>query len=289
MKLDFQKEPAAVFYGSRGIKLLRLIHRPPNSRCFPMHWNDHVEILRIHSGSMLLELGEKLITVPAGHLAIVNHKQPHGATAGPEGLCYSAALFDISSFINQTQASKQMLSPLLSGSAVFSNITNEPTLLEITDQLIHQYQDNAPYSALILQGKVYELLGQMYQHCLLPAIPLAVCDHRFQNVLDYVNQNYCKELHSADLSKQYGYDNAYFCRRFKAVTGLTLTHYLRVLRLEHAQQLMKNPQASLREIAALCGFTDAGYFSRCFRDYCGLTPSAFTAMQNRSGETSYHE
>lgn len=55
-----------------------------------------------------------------------------------------------------------------------------------------------------------------------------------------------------------------------------LTSYIQQLRLEHAAKLlMEQPEKSIVQIAAECGFGSNTYFSARFRQYYSMTPSEF--------------
>jgi AraC-like DNA-binding protein len=55
-----------------------------------------------------------------------------------------------------------------------------------------------------------------------------------------------------------------------------LTSYIQQLRLEYAAKLlMEQPEKSIVQIAAECGFGSNTYFSACFRQYYSMTPSEF--------------
>ena len=55
-----------------------------------------------------------------------------------------------------------------------------------------------------------------------------------------------------------------------------LSNYVQQLRLEHAAKLLiEQPGLSIVQIATSCGFNRPTYFSHCFRQHFGMTPSEF--------------
>ena len=64
----------------------------------------------------------------------------------------------------------------------------------------------------------------------------------------------------------------HFCRIFKAVTSFSAVNYQTEYRLRIADILLKNSDKSISEIADMCGFGDAGYFSRCYKKHTGVSP-----------------
>ena len=60
---------------------------------------------------------------------------------------------------------------------------------------------------------------------------------------------------------------------FKSETGLTISDYVLKLRMEKAKELIEIEDNKLSTIAELVGYTDAGYFSKCFKEMFGFAPS----------------
>ncbi|HDS9360829.1 TPA: HTH-type transcriptional activator RhaR [Enterobacter chengduensis] len=61
-------------------------------------------------------------------------------------------------------------------------------------------------------------------------------------------------------------------QQFRAQTGMTVNHYLRQLRICHAQYLLQHTEQMVSEVAMRCGFDDSNYFSVVFNREVGMTP-----------------
>jgi AraC family L-rhamnose operon transcriptional activator RhaR len=61
-------------------------------------------------------------------------------------------------------------------------------------------------------------------------------------------------------------------QQFRSQTGMTINHYLRQLRICHAQYLLQHSEKMIGEIAMQCGFEDSNYFSVVFSREVGMTP-----------------
>ena len=64
-----------------------------------------------------------------------------------------------------------------------------------------------------------------------------------------------------------------FYRKIKALTNYSPVELIRNLRLKHARQLLTSTEKSISEIAYECGFSTPAYFTRCYRETYGETPS----------------
>lgn len=66
-----------------------------------------------------------------------------------------------------------------------------------------------------------------------------------------------------------------FCRRYKAITGVSpYKHYL-YLKMKRACHFLDATDQSITEIAELMGYRDPYYFSRIFRQVMGMPPSQY--------------
>lgn len=69
------------------------------------------------------------------------------------------------------------------------------------------------------------------------------------------------------------------CQRiFESSIGMTPLQYLSQIRLKKAADLIKNTDRSMTEICYACGFSDASYFAKQFRQRYGTTPRQYRAI-----------
>jgi signal transduction histidine kinase/ligand-binding sensor domain-containing protein/DNA-binding response OmpR family regulator len=67
-------------------------------------------------------------------------------------------------------------------------------------------------------------------------------------------------------------------RKLKALTNQTPTSFIRTIRLERAAQLLKQDYQSIADIALQTGFSSQAYFTKCFHDHFGCTPSEYNGQ-----------
>ncbi len=70
-----------------------------------------------------------------------------------------------------------------------------------------------------------------------------------------------------------------FFNKLKALTGYAPADYIRMIRLQHAAQLLKQNKYTITEIADMVGFSDAKYFREVFKKYYNVSPSKFNKQQ----------
>lgn len=90
-----------------------------------------------------------------------------------------------------------------------------------------------------------------------------------------------EELTTSSLSEELGYSKGHFCRRFRECFGVTFTEYLQNQRMTYAMSLYIEPDETLSDIAAKCGYADSQYFSRVFTKFAGMSPTKYFNMRRK--------
>lgn len=67
----------------------------------------------------------------------------------------------------------------------------------------------------------------------------------------------------------------HFRKLFREITGLSPLEYINRRRMALAQELLRNAELSIAEVAAGVGIQDTNYFSRLFRQLVGAAPTAY--------------
>ena len=90
------------------------------------------------------------------------------------------------------------------------------------------------------------------------------------------------ELSISKIADELGYDAKYLSSLFKKKQGIPYTQYLRDLRIKRSIFLMEQGLVSVKNIAALSGFSDALYFSKVFASVEGIPPTEYIARLEES-------
>ena len=284
MKLNSKKELTPVVFGETSVKILHTRLAPYHAG-FEPHWHDRIELHLIKSGSMLLCCNDTEIPVNSGELSIISPTLLHSAHSGKEGYeCY-VIMFEVADLYNGTVSAKQYIEPIINGNIRFKYKTDNSEIVDIANQIVKMQLEHNNYHPLETVGCLYRLLGLLCEHCVDSHNSSPQKFENFDNVTNYINLNFTKDISAADISRHFGYDEAYFCRKFKKATGITVTNYIKTQRLEHARQLLEKTKESIRHIAISCGFIDAAYFTNCFKAMYKMSPSVyrktFTEQKNK--------
>lgn len=77
------------------------------------------------------------------------------------------------------------------------------------------------------------------------------------------------------MSKDLGMSRVNLYRHMVAATGMTPSEFVRLVRLRHAEKLVKKSQLTVAEIAYKVGFGSPRYFSKCYKELFGYLPSQY--------------
>lgn len=92
---------------------------------------------------------------------------------------------------------------------------------------------------------------------------------------DYIRENAGDEISNTEIGAIFGYHPFYVSKVLKDKKGVTLRQYIISYRLKSAKRMLELTDKSLAEIAEECGFTDASYFAKTFKNAFGLTPKEY--------------
>lgn len=100
-------------------------------------------------------------------------------------------------------------------------------------------------------------------------------EERLKQMLRFIEEHYATELTAAQIAQSARISESECLRCFRRTIGAPPSQYLKQLRVQKAAQLLSDTACGIAEAGALCGFQDASYFTKIFRETKGCTPSEF--------------
>jgi len=266
------KELTPVFYGDFPVKLLPNITLKPNTSGFPLHWHERIEFHRIKKGSLELFCNDKQIIAKKNDVVIISPTLLHSGSSGKDGVIYDVIMFDLTELAGNNKAMVDFLKPLYEGKIIFDTVTKNPKISEQLDKIIDltNNRKNCHYMEII--GHLTNFIGLLYKFCNPQKSSKTKSEDRFENILNYIDNHISEDISTATLSSIFGYDQSYFCRKFKLLTGMSVMKYIQITRLENAKKMLLKSKYSIKQIAITCGYSNNAYFTSRFKEMYGITP-----------------
>ena len=73
-------------------------------------------------------------------------------------------------------------------------------------------------------------------------------------------------------------------RKIKGLTGMSPKEFIRNIRFKYACRLLLEKSSNISEVAYRVGFSDAKYFSLCFKKEFGMTPSKYISINRKDSK-----
>ncbi|MDF2613073.1 MAG: hypothetical protein K0S71_859 [Clostridia bacterium] len=96
-----------------------------------------------------------------------------------------------------------------------------------------------------------------------------------ERIQNYIQQNLSSPITPPQLAAMCNISKSYLHRLFKKHLKTTPTYYINYTRISAAKSLLLATDYPIKSIADSIGFDDVAYFSRVFKKFTGVTPSAF--------------
>jgi len=99
-------------------------------------------------------------------------------------------------------------------------------------------------------------------------------------VISYVRVHYAERITLAEVARQVWLSPSYLSAVFSAEMGMSLTAYVRKIRVDKSKDLLAGTRLSVADIAAETGFSDQSYFTKVFTKAVGVSPTQFRREHN---------
>lgn len=103
----------------------------------------------------------------------------------------------------------------------------------------------------------------------------SVISKSVHNSIEYVYSNIHARITVVDVAKAVGLSPSYLSKLFKAETGIALSDYIRMKKVEQAKNLLRFSDFTYVEISNYLSFVSQSHFIDVFKKYEGLTPKEY--------------
>ena len=152
-----------------------------------------------------------------------------------------------------------------------------------------------PFSSVYLEARVENLLTQhkklqaFYRATLMSPVSeteekelidttgMTPNDRKFLNKLVEIMESNMDngDLVVEDMVKDLAVSRSVFFKKLKALTGLAPIEFIKEMRIKRAAEYIETGEYSMSQISYMVGINDPRYFSKCFKQMYGMTPTEY--------------
>ena len=283
-----QKETASHFpwdynlYCDFPVKIARSEHFA-SGPVFEKHWHEQIQILYFEQGETLIHCNVNTYTLRPGDVMVINSNEIHFGVTHSEHLVYYIVKVDFNFLFSSQQdlCQTQYITPMLQGRIRFQNqISQDLQLSAEIRKIIDEYTGQNLGCELAIKAHIYHILVYLLRHYQQEILQPAEQErqqktlHQLRAALEYMDEHYSETIRLSELASLANMSNQHFCHLFKKLTGKRPMDYINYLRINKAVTLLSENHFNISEIAMAVGFDDSNYFSRIFRKYKKISPSA---------------
>lgn len=243
------------------------------------HCHDFIELLIVISGSVNYIIDDNYHHLRRGQVLILDPGVYHNLLLD-ESTKVSILLIGITN-VNFIEDGENFIE-LKYNSSILTLNTYEEDFLKCCDELVKEQKNKKFAYSLLLKSLVMKLLAIIFREIELNDTYLYTvnCSNESREkrnivntIIDYLEENYMKEVSLDKLSKNMYLSPVYISKIFKEETGDSPINHLIKIRLSKAKQLLTESNLPIKVVAQTVGYNDAYYFSKLFKKYYGVPPS----------------
>jgi AraC-like DNA-binding protein len=252
-----------------------------------LHWHDEIEICYVKQGTGKYLINGREYAFEAGDVFIINNDEIHLAYDDKDlviqvTLFHPSMLWAGGSYVMDYE----YLKPFLEIGRRFSNkLSNKhehiTDIIEVLKDIQLEYQSRQQGFELMIKSmllKFMTLIIRYFDTNEEMGLHEKISNVHAQNLMysiDYIEQNYNKNIMLDELAKLSGMSVSHFCHIFKKFSGLAPMEYIVRIRIAAAKQLLKVTNKKVVEISLECGFNCLSNFNRSFKIYTGVSPRIY--------------
>lgn len=258
-----------------------------------IHTHDFVELVYIAGGRGQQYIDGKKYSVTRGDMLFINFNHTHAFTTDKGMEYYNIYLkpeFISGELINADNA-MQMLS--LTAFEDFRETVGDKNPVvrfsgaEVAEvesclsAMLREYENKENGTGTVLKSYLMILLTYVFRKmAVFGGEQPGEKENRIDDLIQYIEANCTQKLSLTELSEQCFYNPSYFCRMFKAYSGMTITEFIHESRIKRACGLLVKTHNSVEDISQRVGYTNKTLFYKKFREKTGMSPAEYRKSQN---------
>ena len=264
------------------------------------HQGSVFELMYVYAGQITHRFASETVTLQQGECILLEPGSEHSIDAcGPEDIALNflmrQAMFrpEFLSTLSRNPMFIQILSQRQRGVELRQNYhvfccADDAMTQQILHTLIGEFLDSDGLSVHVIQSYLSILFNQLYRvwkqtgGLVHPRKDMGNAD--VVELLQYIEHHY-KTASLRDVAARFGYDSYYMSRLIRKRTGYTFIELKRNICMRRAQELLRDSDLSVREIATEVGVSNSNHFYGMFKKAFSMSPAEYRRLCGWSGET----
>ncbi|MBC8530938.1 AraC family transcriptional regulator [Gehongia tenuis] len=246
------------------------------------HWHPELEYVIVREGRMAYFVNGKTYILTPGQGLIVNANRLHfGSAVNGSDCVFMLLVLHPLLLCSNAYTESRYIQPFIQDSGSDGVLLDgEAWHLTVKERMERIYilsQELPSAHELEIQSEFLALWAQLYRNTVekngihRPAEGITTV----MNMLSFIEAHYTENIVLKDIAAAGAVCRSKCFNLFRSMLGQAPIEYLRNYRIQKSLVLLADDKKSITDIAAVCGFNGASYFSEVFRQVMGITPSQY--------------
>ncbi len=248
-----------------------------------MHWHQSLELLYIVSGKVEITVGKDVFCLSDDDMLLVNSNMPHSLYS--DNATMIATQIKPERLMNIPEKLKYSLFDCVCSSQTEHSAEKFSVIKSCLASLLKLNIEGGEHISLMNTSLCYKLMYELYANFAKQGNAAPSDQHetftRLTNLLGYINANYKESLTLEKLASISYVTVPYLSKMFKNVMNITISEYIKSIRLHHAAGMLIDTSMSIDEIGWESGFPNVHSFIDAFKEKYGCTPG-YWRKENKS-------
>lgn len=266
--------------------------------------HEYFEMVYIKKGVAIFEINGEPVEIGPNNIIIIKPKQSHKLIIESKKGCEFVVFnfkFKSKEDNGSSEISEVSLEDFLNfvrnndaGAFIKLKVNAKNDIIILINRILREKQDNDIHSEFLnylLMLELFVLISRALKKEWENSIKgkSNKLNEVIQASVDYIDNNYERNLSLRDISKYVFLSQSYFASAFREITGISPIRYLIKARVERAKELLTGTKQKAGDIAIAIGFSNQQRFNEIFKKHTGLTPLQYRKNFTKETQKEYKE
>ena len=251
-----------------------------NPECELFHFHKNFELLIVMQGTCACTVGGEEYAISEGDCILVCPFQIHSFRPGADSFVrrvtfHEHLILTLAQNLDERRPQNPVFRPA-------------PMLTEFFLRQMDRFfgEDSGSFTRIAphhtrmqVKGCLYTLGGEFLGQVNL--MPRKSADAVTMAVVQFISENYRKDISLRDAARETGYNYQYLSRTFNRIIGINFKKMLNQYRLEHAHALLQDTKLPIGDIAFESGFQSIRSFDQICLEHFGKSPKELRQERKR--------